>query len=105
MNAAAERQIDVDLRDRQAWDLMTAKDGATLDDVIISYCGRFTIVRHKAIAHLPESFVAFRRFGQPEFKRWSPPRLLGKYHTGDQARDRCARVADDPDELMAGAPR
>jgi hypothetical protein len=84
-----------DLRSRVAWQVIQAQTGERLENVIISFCGRFTVVRYEARGEHPEYFLAFRRFGPPERARWDPPALLGKYRTADDARDRCARFVEE----------
>ena len=80
-----------DLRDRSAWVQSHQLDGKVAVGVVMSYCGRYTIVRYVAQPMQRERFQAFRRHGPPpgEQGKWSPPSWSHVYDTAQQARDAC----------------
>ncbi len=80
-----------DLRDRSAWVQSYDRDGRLSVGVVMSYCGRYTIVRYLARPLERERYQAFRRHGPPpgEQGKWSPPSWSHCYDTAEQAREAC----------------
>jgi hypothetical protein len=86
-----------DLREPQAWlyprafNALHGLPATSLGDdrnVIMSRCGRYTVVRYPDGVILP-----FRRRGQPEFRRWNPPEPLRRCADIAAAVDFCAAHA------------
>jgi hypothetical protein len=65
---------EIDLRKPEAWsDYRDPKSDRVDENVLISWCGRYTIVRYAPAGDRPESFTVFRRHGPPRESGWSPP--------------------------------
>lgn len=78
-----------DLRATAAWRQSSDAQGREDPNVIVSWCGRYTVVRY------PDGILlAFRRFGPPEHTRWNPPEVLGRASDIVHAVDICAQHAE-----------
>jgi len=85
--SAEAREIEPDLRSVDAWSYHVLQDGRTDPNVIVSWCGRYTVV------HYPISgvYTAFRRYPAGE-RRMAQP--IGGAGTVAGAVDYCVRHAE-----------
>jgi hypothetical protein len=90
MSSAAPQASEApppDLRDVDAWEYLALEDGRIDQDVICSWCGRFTVVRY------PDGiFSAFRRYPR-EQRRMAE--VIGTAKDVATAVDHCVRYADE----------
>lgn len=85
MNAEA-REIEPDLRSVEAWSYLVLENGRTDPNVIVSWCGRFTVVHYPADG----VFLAFRRYPR-EQRRMAD--VIGGTRDVATAVDLCVRQA------------
>lgn len=78
-----------DLADLASWQQAYERDGRKAEGVIISACGRYTIVRIPPGLVPQHRFQAFRRHGPPEQTRLDPPSWSAVHLSADEARRSC----------------
>ena len=90
----APREEVRDLRDEANWQPGWNLDGVVVPQSRFSWCGRYAIFRTTAEPLQRPRYGAWRRHGQPEESRWSPPNIIGYFNSAAEARAACAAHAD-----------
>ena len=89
---------EFDLLDRRSWKPSVDEQGRPVPRVIMSLCGRYTIVQltgygehtDGCLVRISNSYQAFRRHGRPEHPRWDPPTWCEVFPSPEDARRGCA---------------